>query len=130
MIKLSLQSLCYRDTFKAGEIDLEGIIDKAYEYKMDGVDIHWAHFAATDDYYLEHIRHLCLAKGLHIPYIGISNNFLQTGDEYDAQIENCKKWIDVAQRMGIPMVLSKVERLTSSAGSIFRVSACQVGTAK
>ena len=27
--------------------------------------------------------------------------------------------------MGIPMVLSKVERLTNSAGSIFRVSACQ-----
>ena len=34
----------------------------------------------------------------------ITNNFLQTGDDYDAQIENCKKWIDVAQRMGIPMV--------------------------
>jgi sugar phosphate isomerase/epimerase len=104
MIKLSLQSLSYRDTFKAGEIDLEGIIDKAYEYKMDGVDIHFAHFASTDDDYLEHIRHLCLARGLHIPYIGISNNFLQTGDDYEAQIENCKKWIDVAARMGIPMV--------------------------
>ena len=30
--------------------------------------------------------------------------------------------------MGIPMVLSKEERLTNSAGSTFRVSACRGGT--
>ena len=104
MIKLSLQSLCYRDTFKEGKIDLEGIIAKAAEYRMDGIDIHWAHFASTDDDYLEHIRLLCLKAGLHICYIGISNNFLKTGAEWEEQIEMVKGWIDVADRMGIQMV--------------------------
>ncbi len=104
MIKLSLQSLSYRDTFKEGKIDLEGIIGKAAEYRMDGIDLHWAHFASTDDDYLEHIRRLCLKAGLHMCYIGISNNFLKTGAEWEEQIEMAKGWIDVAERMGIQMV--------------------------
>jgi sugar phosphate isomerase/epimerase len=37
-------------------------------------------------------------------YIGISNNFLKTGAEYDEQIQLVKDWIDVAARMGIQMV--------------------------
>ena len=45
MIKLSLQSLCYRDTFNAGKITMLEIIDKAAEYRMDGVDLHFTHFA-------------------------------------------------------------------------------------
>ena len=39
MIKLSLQSLSYRDTFNSGEIDLVGIIEKAAEYRLDGIDV-------------------------------------------------------------------------------------------
>ena len=104
MIKLSLQSLSYRDTFKSGAIDLFGIIDKAYEYRMDGVDLHFAHFASTKRDYLEEIKHATLKRGLHMCYIGISNNFGKDGQELRDQIETYKKWIDVAARMGIPMV--------------------------
>ena len=106
MIKLSLQSLCYRDTFNAGEIDLFGMIDKANEYRLDGIDIHFAHFASTDRDYLEEVRMATLKAGLHICYIGVSNNFGMEGDEQQAQIENMKKWIDVADAMGIQMVRS------------------------
>ena len=63
MIKLSLQSLCYRDTFNAGEIDLFGMIDKAKEYRLDGIDIHFAHFASTERDYLEDVRMACLRNG-------------------------------------------------------------------
>jgi L-ribulose-5-phosphate 3-epimerase len=104
MIKLSLQSLSYKATFNAGEIALAGIIQKASDMRMDGVDLHFAQFASTDDDYLEHLRHLCLHKGLQICYIGISNNFLKTGAEYDEQIQLCKDWIDVAAKMGVTMV--------------------------
>ena len=106
MIKLSLQSLCYRDTFNAGDIDLFGMIDKAKEYRLDGIDIHFAHFASTERDYLEDVRMATLRAGLHICYIGVSNNFGMEGDEQRAQIENMKKWIDVAERMGIQMVRS------------------------
>jgi sugar phosphate isomerase/epimerase len=104
LIKLSLQSLCYRDTFNAGQITMLEIIDRAYEYKMDGVDLHFTHFASTDDDYLEEVKQACLKRGLHMCYIGVSNNFGKTGDELREQIELMKKWIDVAARMGIPMV--------------------------
>ena len=104
MIKLSLQSLCYRDTFNAGDIDLFGMIDKAREYRLDGIDIHFAHFASTDRDYLEDVRMACLRNGLNMCYIGVSNNFGMTGDEQRAQIDDMKHWIDVAAVMGIQMV--------------------------
>lgn len=104
MIKLSLQSLCYRDTFNAGDIDLFGMIDKAREYRLDGIDIHFAHFASTDRDYLEDVRMACLKNGLNMCYIGVSNNFGMTGDEQRAQIDDMKHWIDVAAVMGIQMV--------------------------
>jgi len=104
MIKLSLQSLSYRDTFNSGAIDLAGIIEKAAEYRMDGVDLHFTHFASTDRAYLEELRHLTLKRGLHICYIGISNNFGKEGAELREQVETYKKWIDVAHQMGVQMV--------------------------
>ena len=104
MIKLSLQSLCYRDTFNAGKITMLEIIDKAAEYRMDGVDLHFTHFASIDDDYLEEVKQACLKRGLHMCYIGVSNNFGKTGAELREQIDLIKKWIDVAARMGIPMV--------------------------
>ena len=100
MIKLSLQSLCYRDTFNAGKITLLEIIDKAAEYQMDGVDLHFTHFASTDDDYLEEVKQACLKRGLHMCYIGVSNNFGKTGDELREQIDLMKKWINVAAKMG------------------------------
>lgn len=104
MIKLSLQSLSYRDTFNDGKIDLVGIIEKAAEYRLDGVDLHFTHFASTERDYIEELRHLTLKRGLHICYIGISNNFGMKGDELRAQVETYKKWIDVAALMGVQMV--------------------------
>jgi L-ribulose-5-phosphate 3-epimerase len=104
MIKLSLQSLSYRDTFNAGKIDLIGIIDKAAEHQMDGVDLHFTHFASTDNDYLELVKQTCLRRGLHMCYIGVSNDFGKTGEELREQIDLMKKWIDVAVKMGIPMI--------------------------
>jgi len=104
MIKLSLQSLSYRDTFNAGKIDLIGIIEKAYQLKLDGIDIHNSHFESTDKKYLEEIRNICHKKGLQICYIGVSNNFGLSGSELKSQIEQMKHWIDIAANMGVRMV--------------------------
>lgn len=104
MIKLSLQSLSYRDTFRSGAIDLKGIIEKAYEYRQDGVDLHFTHFASTDPSYVEDLRMLTLKRGLHICYVGISNNFGKTGEDLSEQVATYKRWIDVAHQMGVQMV--------------------------
>ncbi len=104
MIKLGLQSLSYRDTFIAGEIDMFGFLQRSAEMQLDGVDLHYTHFASTDDAYLEQIKQFCLRKGLHLSYIGVSNDFGKTGEELEGQKSLVKHWVDVAARMGVPMV--------------------------
>ena len=83
MIKLSLQSLCYRDTFNAGKITMLGIIDKAAEYQMDGVDLHYTHFESTNDSYLEEVKRACLKRGLHSAISGFPTILEKPG-------RNCK----------------------------------------
>ena len=57
-----------------------------------------------DDAYLESIRQLATARGLHMDYIGVSTNHAQLGQDRQDNIDNLKKFIDVAKKMGIPMV--------------------------
>lgn len=104
MIKLGLQSLSYRDTFIAGKIDMFGFLQRAADMRLDGVDLHYTHFESTDDAYLERIKLFCLRAGLHLSYIGVSNDFGKTGEELEQQKSLVKHWVDVAERMGIPMV--------------------------
>ena len=104
MIKLSLQSLSYRDTALAGKIDLLGIIARAAELRLDGIDLHGGQFESTEPGYLEEIKRAALRGGLHMCYIGASNNFGTLGAELRGQIEQVKYWVDVAQAMGVPMV--------------------------
>ena len=99
MIKLSLQSLSYKNSFNESSIDLDGIIQKASKMRMDGVDIHYNHFKTTDPKYLEKIRLDCLKLGLKICYIGLSNNFLLPPSEIPSQINMIKKWVDIAYEM-------------------------------
>ncbi|MBI4218554.1 MAG: sugar phosphate isomerase/epimerase [Chloroflexi bacterium] len=104
MIKLSLQSLSYRDTLRARKLDLPGLIEKAYELRLDGVDLHSGHFASTEPAYLETIRFLAVRRGLHICYIGVSNDFGKPGADLEEQVQLVKDWTDVAARLGVPMV--------------------------
>ena len=104
MIKLSLQSLCYRDTFSDGLIDLKGIIHHAGEFRLDGIDIDHRHFDSLEPDYLENIRLMCLKAGLHICYIGVSNDFMKDGVKGEREVQSVKKWIDIAAQMGIGMV--------------------------
>ena len=82
------------------------LLSRHLQRRLDGIDIHFAHFASTETEYLEDVRMATLKAGIHICYIGVSNNFGMTGDEQRAQIDNMKKWIDVADTMGIQMVRS------------------------
>lgn len=104
LIKLSLQTLSYRDTALAGKTDLLGIIERAVELRLDGIDLHGGQFKSTEPAYLEELKRACLRGGLHMCYIGVSNNFGMQGPELRAQIENVKSWVDVARAMGVPMV--------------------------
>lgn len=104
MMKLGCMSLSYKDQFAAGEIDLARFIDKAYELRLDGIDIHTRAFASTEPGYLRDIRMRCLKRGLAISYIGVSNNFGKPAEELEKEVAAVKQWVDVAAFMGVPLV--------------------------
>jgi L-ribulose-5-phosphate 3-epimerase len=104
MMKLGCMSLSYKDQFRDGKIDLPGFIDKAYDLRLDGIDLHTRAFASTEPGYLRDIRMRCLKRGLALSYIGVSNNFGKPQEELPAVIADVKHWVDVAVFMGIPLV--------------------------
>ena len=104
MMKLGCMSLSYKGEFAAGELDLEGFIDRAGELRLDGIDIHTGAFASTEPDYLRRIRMQALKRGLALSYIGVSSNFGKPREQLEAEIDTARKWIDVAEFMGIPLV--------------------------
>jgi sugar phosphate isomerase/epimerase len=104
MKKLGLMSLSYKDLFAAGKMDLVQFIDRAYELRLDGIDVHTRAFASTEAGYLRDIRMRCLKRGLALSYIGVSNNFGKPKAELPAVVADVKRWVDVAAFMGIPLV--------------------------
>ena len=85
-------------------MSIEDFLERAYDLGLDGVDLHTKAFDDTSDPALRRIRLACQRRGLVVSYIGVSNNFGKTGEPLRADIELAKEWIDVAQRMGVPMV--------------------------
>lgn len=104
VIKLGLQSLSYRDAFIANEIDMFEFLQRCADMRLDGVDLHYTHFESTEDNYLNEIRRFCLSHGLYLSYIGVSNDFGKIGGELEKNKDMVKTWVDVAARMGVPMV--------------------------
>ena len=104
MMKLGCMSLSYKDQFAAGKMDLAQFINKAYELRLDGIDIHSRAFTSTDPAYLRDIRMQCLKRGLAISYIGVSNNFGRPASELREAVDEVKHWVDVAAFMGVPLV--------------------------
>ncbi len=104
MLKLGCMSLSYKDEFGSGTLNLEGFIERAYQMRLDGIDIHTRALDSTEPEYLRKIRMLALKKGIALSYIGVSSNFGKTQDELPEEISSAKHWIDVAAYMGIPLV--------------------------
>lgn len=104
MIKLGCMSLSYKTAMAEGRMDLYDFIERAYELRLDGIDIHTGALASDDEAYLQEVRIRCLQRGLAISYLGISNDFGKTADEISAEIEMVKHWINVAAKLHVPMV--------------------------
>jgi sugar phosphate isomerase/epimerase len=104
VVKLSANTLSWSQQFGAGKMTLLDMIEECYNLRLDGVSPAQPHFASTDDEYLEEVKQAAIRRGLHFDYIGVSTNHAQLGEKRADNIANLKKWIDVAAKMGIPMV--------------------------
>jgi sugar phosphate isomerase/epimerase len=104
MIKLGCMSLSYKDEFASRRLDLEGFIERAYQLRLDGIDIHTGALASRDPQYLRMIRMAALKRGLALSYIGVSNDFGKAPELLPTEVQMVKGWVDVAAYMGIPLV--------------------------
>ena len=104
MMKLGCMSLSYKQEFSGGLLDMEGFIERAYQLRLDGVDLHTGAFASTEEDYLRQVRMQALKRGLALSYIGVSSNFGKPQGELAEEVATAKQWIDVAEFMGIPLV--------------------------
>ena len=104
MWKLGCMSLSYKNEFGDGKLDLEAFIERAHQYRLDGIDLHTRAFASTEVDYLRKIRMQALKRGIALSYIGISTNFGQEEDKLAEVVADAKHWIDIADYMGIPLV--------------------------
>jgi L-ribulose-5-phosphate 3-epimerase len=104
MMKLGCMSLSYKQEFSDGLLDMEGFIERAYQLRLDGVDLHTGAFASTEEDYLRQVRMQALKRGLALSYIGVSSNFGKPQGELAEEVATAKQWIDVAEFMGIPLV--------------------------
>ena len=100
MMKLGCMSLSYQQQFKAGKMDLFSFIERAYELRLDGIDIHMRAFASEDPEYLREVRMRCLRRGLAISYLAVSNNFGVAEEALPAQVAMVKEGVDVAAAHG------------------------------
>ncbi len=104
MLKLGCMSLSYKDEFGADKLDLEQFIERAYELRLDGIDLHTRAFGSLEPDYLRKIRMQALKRGIALSYIGVSSNFGKPLEELENEVTTAKQWIDVAAFMGIPLV--------------------------
>ena len=104
MLKLGCMSLSYKDEFGADKLDLEQFIERAYELRLDGIDLHTRAFGSLEPDYLLTLRMQALKRGIALSYIGVSSNFGKPLEELENEVTTAKQWIDVAAFMGIPLV--------------------------
>ena len=109
----------------AAKMTLEKFIDFCAEQDLDGTELTGYYFPkeVTNDYLMS-IKARCFHAGLDISGTAIGNDFcLVAGPKRDAQIADCKLWIDYAAAIGAPVIrifAGKVPKGDSEDASIDR----------
>ena len=104
MLRLCCSAIGYQQAFRAGRLDMFGFLKLARELNMDGVDLHARSFDSQERQYLKEIKERCVAYGLSIACVSISNDFANPGGGPAEEVAMTKGWIDVAQFLGAPVV--------------------------
>jgi len=104
-MKLGTSSWSFHRTFAANGFDQLAMLEYcANELQLDGVELLEHHFPNTSAAYLKDLKKYITDLGLTLACVSVSNHF--TGHYKDAKqdVDRVKKWIDVAEKLGAPMV--------------------------
>jgi L-ribulose-5-phosphate 3-epimerase len=100
-LRAGLVAYSYRKQFAAKSMSYEDLIRKVADWGLDGLDctVYW--FPNTSDPYLASLRKLAFKNGVQIYNAGVRVRLAQpTAELRHAEVENIKKWVDVADRLG------------------------------
>jgi len=100
-LRAGLVAYSYRKQFTAQSMSYEDLIRKVADWGLDGLDctVYW--FPNTSDPYLASLRKLAFKNGVQIYNAGVRVRLAQpTVELQQAEVEQIKKWVDVADRLG------------------------------
>ncbi len=106
--KLSLAAYGYRDllTGDPAELDLFDFVDDCAAMGLEGTELTSYYFPEpTTEAYLRKLKQHCFRLGLDVSGTAIRNDFgYAAGEERDAQIASVKRWIELAEVLGAPVI--------------------------
>lgn len=106
--KFSLAAYSYRKLLqgKNAELSLADFIDDCAAMQLEGTELTSYYFPEeVTPEYLRGLRQHCFRQGLDVSGTAIRNDFCYpAGDQRDAEIAHCKKWIEYAAMLGAPVI--------------------------
>ncbi|MBV6431436.1 MAG: hypothetical protein IANPNBLG_01566 [Bryobacteraceae bacterium] len=100
-LRAGLVAYSYRKPLAAKTMDYETLIRKVSEMGLDGLDttVYW--FPDTSDAYLARLRATAYKNAVSLYSVAVRVRLCQPAPELRrAEVENAKKWVDVAEKVG------------------------------
>jgi L-ribulose-5-phosphate 3-epimerase len=100
-LRAGLVAYSFRKEFEAKKMTYEALIRSVSEWGLDGIDttVYW--FPNTSDQFLASLRRMAYKNGVSLYSIAVRARLSQPTPELQAaEVENIKKWVDVAQKIG------------------------------
>jgi sugar phosphate isomerase/epimerase len=100
-LRSAICAYTFRDALKDKKMSYDDIIRLAVELDLDGVDftVYW--FPDTSDAFLLPLKRLAFREAVEIYSISVRTEMTQpTPDLQAKQLEDLKKWVDVAEKLG------------------------------
>jgi sugar phosphate isomerase/epimerase len=103
MIKVGCAAYSYNAYLEKKEMKLEDFIEECYRLRLDGVELTGYYFQSMDAKYVDKLKLLTTRRGLAISGAGMGSSFCHAErTRREKEVQEVKKWVDVAQRLGAP----------------------------
>jgi sugar phosphate isomerase/epimerase len=100
-LHVGLVAYSFRKQFEAKSMTYESLIRYVADLGLDGIDTTAYWFPDTSDQFLASLRRTAYKNGVHLYSVAARVRLCQpTAELQRAEVENTKKWIDVAEKLG------------------------------
>ncbi len=108
-LKTSLNAFSFNDPLMAKTMNLDDLLDFCAEHNFDGVDLTGYYFPnypqVPTDGYIYHIKRKAHLLGVSISGTGVRNDYTNpNADKRKADVQLIKNWIEVAAKLGAPVI--------------------------